>query len=39
MDNNSSEKQKPTSPSTETPKSFAWRIFLQAGEKGKGFFL
>jgi hypothetical protein len=39
MDNNSSEKQQPLNVKSDSPKSFAWRIFLQAGEKGKGFFL
>lgn len=38
MDSNSSEKPLSSQNKITNPKQFAWRIFLQAGEQGKGFF-
>ncbi|WP_413574529.1 hypothetical protein ACLVWU_09905 [Bdellovibrio sp. HCB290] len=39
MNNNSSKKKQLSESSTgDTPKKFAWRIFLLTGDDGKAFF-
>ncbi len=38
MDSKSSDTKDTITPKSENPKKFAWRIFLQAGERGKHFF-